>query len=250
MIETSWTYKFQFITGFETLNDIYTVAAIMSFEEMLALNINLVQTLYTKVGKTQLDYEQDVQVYKGKKVYKLVLVGKKVNPKDPVIYYIPEVLIDKIPDYNVKQYPDLVVALRLGAIDNAETIGYIKTVLQQQISKMFGITVTPDVISVDKIWMTTDDYAALEATRNTAMKEVVNWYSETVRLQGEIDKLKALIAAQQETIMAFVEGTATGGTGCTMDPNAVMDGDTMVAFGIDAEELLSIVEPDTSHTTT
>lgn len=245
MIETSWTYKFQFISGFDTLNDIYTVAAIMSFEEMLALQVDLVKTLYSKVGKTNIDYDQDVPVYKGKKVYKLILVGKKANPKDPEIYYIPEVLIDKIPDYNVKQYPDLVVAIRLGPIDNAETIGAVKTVLNEQISKMFGITTTPDIISVNKVWMTTDEYAAVEATRNAAIKKTVNWYSETVRLQKVIDRLKGIIAAQETALFAFINGTATGGGG--YDPDAVRDGDTMVAYGVNSTVLTTIIEPETSH---
>ena len=246
MIETGWTYKFQFVTGFTSLNDIYNVSSIMSFEEMLTLKIDLVQNIYTKVGKTQTDYNQDVNLFKGNKVYKLILVGKKTDPKNPTIYYIPEVLIDKIPDYNVKQYPDIVVALRLGPIDNAETIGYIKSILQQQISKMFGIPVSPDIIAVDNIWMTGDDYATLEATRNTTMKETINWYSETVRLQGIIDNLKAIIVTQQDTIMAF--NNLTIGEGGINDPLAVRDGDTMVAYGVDSTKLIEIVEPDSSHT--
>jgi hypothetical protein len=94
----------------------------------------------------------------------------------------------------------------LGPIDNAETIGYIKSILQQQISKMFGIPVSPDIIAVDNIWMTSDNYAAFYGLLNRLPTSDREELKRSIVLQYTDGRTASLHEMSRNEYSAALEG--------------------------------------------
>ena len=69
-IELGWTYKFVFTKEFESLNGIYTTVKFYSYDEFVNDNLNLYELLYTKVNRSEADFEQDLITIREQKIIK------------------------------------------------------------------------------------------------------------------------------------------------------------------------------------
>ena len=198
VIETGWTYKFQFSVPFDKFDGVYTVLRIMTYAEMIADDVDLAEQLYAPVGKTPAEYDTDSATYRLGKIYKLV---------DPtaadVTQYIPEVLLRTTPNPNVRKYSKLVVAVNLGAFADPAQLDWVRRTLHEQLVKMVGLPKSPDTISIGTVWLTDEEYQEIEAARQTAERTTVNYFSQTIAMQQEIDRLKALVQGYEATLLAL-----------------------------------------------
>ena len=195
-IITGWTYKFRLTAPFSKFDGIYTVVRIMTFAEMVSDNVNLVETLYIPAGKTQADYELDVDTYRADKILKLV------DPTDKSITrYIPAGLVAFVPDPNVKRYLMLALALNVGIFETSSELTTARNLIQEQLSKVVGVDELPKIIAIREKWLTADEYATVQQERNTTARETVNYFSENLRLQSEVDRQRALINKYEQLIV-------------------------------------------------
>lgn len=195
-IITGWTYKFRLTAPFSKFDGIYTVVRIMTFAEMVSDNVNLVETLYIPAGKTQADYELDVDTYRTDKILKLV------DPTDKSITrYIPAGLVAFVPDPNVKRYLMLALALNVGIFETSSELTTARNLIQEQLSKVVGVDELPKIIAIREKWLTADEYATVQQERNTTARETVNYFSENLRLQAEVDRQRALINKYEQLIV-------------------------------------------------
>ena len=73
------------------------------------------ELLYTKVNRSEADFEQDLITIREQKIIKL----KNPDNYDDILY-IPEFIISEVPNYNVKKYAKLVLALPIGVYPGEE----------------------------------------------------------------------------------------------------------------------------------
>lgn len=194
-VYVGWTYKFGFIPDFSSLDGVYSVVKIYSYEELINDGIDLNDGLYSKVGKTPANLEEDISLYRNEDIYKLVDPDNSEN-----ILYVPFPILLSTPDPNIKKYSKLVVGINVGPCEDSSELDHVMTTMHEILEKMVGYTQTPQAFSIGSVWMTDSEYADLVAQRQTASREVVNYYSENLKLLNEISGYKAQIAALTQTI--------------------------------------------------
>ena len=199
-VNVGWTYKFTFTNDFSSLNGVYSVVKIYTYDELINDGIDLNDGLYAHVGKTSEQLDSDVGLYRNEDIYKLV------NPDDSaVVYYAPAPILMTIPDPNIAKYSKLVLGVNLGIFDNQEQLASVISTLQEILSKTVGIVETPQLFSVGHKWLTPDEYATIEAERITASREVVNYFSETQKLLETVSKQQTQISVLSNHIKNLSE---------------------------------------------
>lgn len=208
-VKTGWTYKFAFRKGFESLNGVYTVVKIYTYEELLSENIQLSSSLYALVGKTETEYERDYVTYEFRThdIYKLVDSSNTHR-----FIYIPEGLLGEIPNSNVKKYPKIVLMLNMGIFNDTTKIEYVADLIKDQISYEFGITNAPDVVAIQEVWLTDEEYQDIENDRITEARDVVSYFTENIELRNKISDLSSRLNVLEKKILSV---SVTDGT----DPN-------------------------------
>lgn len=194
-VEVGWTYKFSFIKDFQSLDNVYTLVRIYTYAEILEDSINLAEVLYSLVGKTQEEYEQDANAYKSQRIFKL----QHPTVTDTIIY-VPASLVAEVPNPFVKQYAKLVVAVNIGVYPNDEELNHVKDVLHQQLAAQLGFADNPDVFSVSHVWLTEEEYNSVVADRENTAKTIINYFSENRKLQKELDQAKERVKQYEEYI--------------------------------------------------
>lgn len=189
------TYKFKFKDAFSSLNGIYAVLKIMTYDECVADQIDLL-AVYTSVGKTEIDYDNDLVTLRTDKILKLQSISTSS------IYYIPMFLGDGEPNVNVRKYLHMALGVDLGVFDNADQVMYIKSTLQEFLDGGLGITSEPIIteITSKQVWLTEDEYSVLEAARTTRKNSVINVYTENIKLRKLLDTANTKIANYETTI--------------------------------------------------
>ena len=203
-LKPGWTYKFSFLPGFDTLDGVYTVMKIYTYDEMLADGVTLYDGLYSHVGKTEQNVNDDVTSmnFRDEDVYKLT------HPEDSeIVYYVPYGVLAIAPDPNVAAYPKLVLAFNVGVATSEEELSGISANINEVISKMFGIPDAAKVFSIGNEWLTEDEYATIVANRDTSAKAVVSYFADNVQLRNDLEKRNARIAALEAYIKKIAEKT-------------------------------------------
>jgi len=207
-------FKFKHPFNTDTYNGIYKVLAVYSFDEMLLNEIDLFAETYEPLGLTKEDdYFPVLADIKKGKIYKLV----KLNEEYEIIFYVPEYLIDGIPDASVKKYYDFGIASHIGIFDDPAKLETLKNDIQDLIAYHTGIKDSTSVVySIKEAWQPVKDYQELENAReqqllflksgeNIAPDEFRLVSSQTyleqcVRLNNIVTSLKTIIAAYEDTL--------------------------------------------------
>lgn len=206
-VELGWTYKFTFITDFSSLNDIYTVVKIYSYDEFLADGLTLVN-LYTSVGKSESDLESDLLTeefnYRSQEIYKLR------NPeKYDTVIYVPEGILSEMPSFNIKKYSNVAVAMNLGIYPGDEELTAVREIMSEHMSSQLGYTETPDLITIGHVWLTAEEYAEEQAKREANKKCVINYFSECQRLTESNTHLNGIINNYEKLFKSWIETNGT-----------------------------------------
>ena len=206
-VELGWTYKFKFITGFESLNNIYTVVKIYSYDEFLAEGLTLID-LYTSVGKDADDLENDLLTeeynYTTQEIYKL----RHPEYYDSVIY-VPEGIISEIPNFNIKKYSNVAVAMNLGVYPGDETFSAIREIMSEHMESQLGYADTADLITIGHVWLTDQEYSNLQAEREVNKKNVINYFSECKNLRESNTKLNSIIDNYEKLFKSWIDSKGT-----------------------------------------
>lgn len=195
-VELGWTYKFSFISDFSILDGIYTVVKVYSYEEFLNDGLSLASTLYSVIYKDPKDAEAALEEdlltkefnYREQEIYKL---------RDPEYYdtviYVPESIILKVPNFNIKKYSNVVVAINLGLYPGDEDLSSVREIMSEHLSSQLGYMDTPDLITIGHKWLSEEDYNAEQANREANKKNVINYFSECTRLSNINSQLSSTI---------------------------------------------------------
>lgn len=194
LIEPGYTYKFQFVKKFEGLNGVYTIAKIYSWAEVVKDQLSIYESIYSPLKISQEEYNKDIQEYRDVSILKLV---SPINGKE---IYVPQSILSPLPLYTVKEYQNLVLFLPLGIYDDEEGLDYLVNQVCEEIHGTLGITETPRITTVGKSYLTTEEYREITERRDADKTSVLNWFSETIKLKEENNKLKAQLAGYKKIV--------------------------------------------------
>ncbi len=194
-ITPNYVYAFSFKTALSALDGIYRVSSIISYADMLLLNLDLYKLTYKPNTLSEDAFKADLNIIRSGKIAKLVSVND-----ENIIYYIPEHLFDKVPDGSVQKYFHLGLAVNLGIFDDAGLLNTLKAEIDQIIQTATGIANKTVIYSVKNTWMTTAAYKTIDDERNAKITRISNHYTDKLALIKEIDSLKTRIAYYEQLI--------------------------------------------------
>ena len=197
------TYQFKFISGFESFNGIYTVSKVMTYAEYVDDGGDIEEDFFAPVGKED-ELAQNTDQVRSSKILKLISPDEN-SDNDPL--YAPMVYLAETPDFNVKKYYNIGVIAKIGVVEEAETVDFIKDTITQTVEAALGITPDPKLVITGSKWLTKTEYQEILASRDKEKQKVLNYYSENLRLekvlmaaQTRIKEYEALIINQQQHI--------------------------------------------------
>ena len=198
LLATNFVYDFKFKSNLFTYDGIYRVSAILSYAEMLSLNLDLFKITYKPNNLNESAFNADLDQIRVGKIAKLISVIDEAK-----IIYIPEHMFDKVPDGSVQKYLRLGLAVDLGIYDDAESLSVLRSEIEQVVETMLGVTKKTVVYTVNDEWMTTSEYAELDDARKLAITRVSNHYTDKLSLIKQVDSLKTLIKYYEDALKAL-----------------------------------------------
>lgn len=194
------SYYFTFRLNFNTLNGVYHLVQSLTFKECIDNNIDLMSTCFNLAGYTEEQYLLDLDTIKENNILKLV--NPDTMDADSAIY-IPFIYLDKVPDHRIKKYYKLALGLNLGVLDNVELMEATIATMKEHISAATGITDDPTLFEISHVWLTDDQYNDIEASRDQSAKKILNYFTENVRYEKEITRLRSKLVAYEEIISSL-----------------------------------------------
>lgn len=198
---------YQFITEFESLNGIYTLTELITYNQAIADNVDFLTNLYTPAGLTSTQYTTDAQTYAND----IVLVLTPIANPTGVTIYAPNSILSMMPDSMVGCYNNLAIGISLGLFDDQTTLTWVISEINSILSSALGITSPAILYSLGSEYMRVSDYNALVASRASAATGYDTLYEQ---LQKQIVLTQAaqnLAQYYQQTLIALAESSTSGG---------------------------------------
>lgn len=200
------TYKFKFVSGFESFDGIHTVAKVMTYAEYVDDGGDIEEDFFAPAGKED-ELEKDIDKVRASKILKLISPDENAD-SEPI--FIPLSYLAETPDFNVKEYFNIGVIANIGIVEEAESVDFIKDTITQTVEAALGISPDPKLVITGTKWLTKTEYQEILASRDEEKQKVLNYYSENLRLekvlmsaQTRIKEYEALIINQQQHIITL-----------------------------------------------
>ena len=195
-INVNTTYAFNFDTPLDKFSGIYTVNAIMSYPEIMDAGIDLLSDTFVPAGMSLEQYNAILPKLRKSNTYKLI----SPENKDLVIY-IPEIYVTQVPNHNVKKYYEIVLAVNIDILDDTPKLASIVSSTIDSVQATLGIITKPKIFELRGIWLTKEQYQEILAAREANASQSTNYFTECLRLRGEVDTLRSKLAAYEDIII-------------------------------------------------
>lgn len=182
-------YKFYFIEGYKVVDGVYRLQKIMTFDEALRENADLLHDFYLPNSKDINDYQADLPALRASRILKLNDMDRDIN--SPLVRFVPEDFLACIPDHNVKQYFAFGIISDVGVVKDITTLEYVRDNIVEQVAYATGIDIDPKYVSLSQTWMTDKEFEDMITEREKDKKVVINYFTECKRLE------KRLLTADQ-----------------------------------------------------
>ena len=184
-------YKFYFQEGYNVVDGVYRLMKIMTFDEALRENADLLHDFYLPNSKDITDYQADLPAIRESRILKLNDMEREIN--SPMVRFVPEDFLACIPNHNVQQYISFGIISDIGLVKDVITLEYVRDNIVDQISYATGLDIDPKFVSLSQTWMTTKEFEDMIYAREKDKKQVINYFTEARRLE------KRLLVADQQT---------------------------------------------------
>jgi len=191
-------YRFTFIEDFIAFNGVYVVTQIATYTELMNADVDLFTYFYQKLGKTTEQYSTDIGTYKSDRFFKLTDVTDSTN-----VIIIPESIIASHPEPDIAEYAKLVLSIDLGVVGDTSLLTSLLISVSEVIAASQGITIAPVITKYGSQWLSSSEYAAVVAARETKKRAVINYFSECNRLTADAAKKNAKIVSLQKLVAAL-----------------------------------------------
>lgn len=190
---------YQFTTEFESLNGIYTLVELITYNQALATGVNFMTSLYTPAGLTQANYTTDAPSYVNDTVLVLTSIN---NPTAPTLY-VPQSVLALMPDSMVGCYNNVAIGVSLGLFNDQNAINVAISEINSVLEGLLGISNPAVIFSLGSQYMKVGDFDNLVAARVAAATGYNTLYEQ---LQAQIkltQEAQALVADYQATLIAL-----------------------------------------------
>lgn len=195
-IKPGVTYRLTFVSGFESLNGLYTVSKLLSHEEMLINEFSILD-FYLAVGKTETEFLADKLDYINYDYIKITSITDETK-----IYYTNALLLQNIPDFSAQPYQQLGIAINIGIYEDENDVIGITNAIKTLLESNYGIVCTPSLFSHNaKQWLTDAQYQAIVDERLAHKTVVVNEHMLLNQLSIENASLRAKIASLESFLL-------------------------------------------------
>lgn len=191
-------YKFVFDTGYDCYNGTYRLVQLMTYDEYISNEREILADFYTPNGKDEAAVTADLQKLQSSKIMKLV------SPDDmdtETEIYAPFCFLTEIPDCNVSEYQRFGIVALIGITDKVEHLDFMRDSLTELTEASLGISPDPKFMTVGSVWLTDAEYAEEVAKRDANLKKVVNYFSENRRLGNLLSSQKTRLAEYEALII-------------------------------------------------
>lgn len=191
--------KFALTTKFASLDGVYEVVSLGSFDDLIASGVDFVAKLYTPAGLAQADYIADYATYVGGVVCQVSPVSDSSTT-----YYFPEAILQLVPDPTVQKYQKVYIAALLGEFQDTSKYLWLKGEIDALISSVTGTTnqtrfmANPD----NDVWLTQEEYDVIDAARKANIQAVNPIYLQLQNALALNTALQARVAALESAIIA------------------------------------------------
>ena len=200
------TCAYQFTTAFASLNGIYTLEEILSYNEAIATGVDFVVSLYTPAGLPATQFTIDASNYVNDAVLYLVPANSSGNA-----IYAPASVLSMVPDPMVGCYNNIAIGVSLGLFADQTQLTWIMNELNNIIGSVIGVTApVVKLYSLGTQYMRVVDYDALVALRADAQTTYKTLYQQLQEQIALTEAAQALNASYQATLIALATSSSGG----------------------------------------
>lgn len=187
---------YTFTTEFATLNGIYALTELMTYDKAVASGVDFLASLYTPAGVSSAQFTIDAPNYAQDNV--LVLTPVTGSTQTTVIY-APESIIAMIPDSMIGCYNNLAIGIPLGLFDNNAQLTWVLNEINSILTATLGINNPATLYSLGVEYQKISDYEALVAQRKSAASNYITLYQQ---LQSQIQ-----LTAEAQNLVKYYQDT-------------------------------------------
>lgn len=201
------TCAYKFTSAFASLNGIYTLEEIISYNEAIATGVDFVVTLYTPAGLLATQFAIDAPSYVNDAILYLI----PANPGGIPIY-APVSILNAVPDPMIGCYNNVAIGVSLGLFADQTQLAWIISELNSIVGSVVGVT-TPVVklYSLGTEYMRVTDYEALVALRVDARIAYKTLYQQLQEQIALTEAAQSLNTYYQATLVSLSTITGSGG---------------------------------------
>ena len=190
-------YNFKFQTEYSNFNGTYKVTGIMSYDEYLSNDGDIVSDFFTPNNQQAVADDEIANVRQS--------VIMKLDPPDEdddgISKYAPLCYVSETPDFNVKKYQKFGMITYIGICEDPDVFNFMKNTVTEAVESTFGITPEPMFVVTGEEWLTETEYNNVLKERDDSKKKVLNYYSENLRLQKELSQYKTKLNEYEKLII-------------------------------------------------
>lgn len=197
-------YYFSFHADIATLNGVYSVSAIMNYEEVEAFLAGPVQDIYLAANKLDLYVAQQLNnKFRDEVYYKLESVENVET-----IFYMPDSLIVEYPLEDFKEIFKYMFLCEVGIIDNPQDLEAAVPLINQTIWQALGIDPITMISTFGKSYLSP---AVIKAHTDTRLlnKQATTVYTQLAEARKENRNLKATLEKYETIILDLYNNRGT-----------------------------------------
>jgi hypothetical protein len=176
--------SYAFTQNFASLNGIYTLEDVTSFNEAVANGVNFIADLYTPAGLAASQFTTDAPTYVKDAVLHLL---PKNSTQVPL--FVPASVLNSIPDPMVSCYNNLAIGIQLGLFEDPDQLTWVIAELNQLLGSAVGTTSGPvTLFSLGTEFLRVVDFDTRQAEREASRQAAPTLYQQ---LQQQIALTKA-----------------------------------------------------------
>lgn len=194
-------YQFKFDTKFDSLNGTYRVLSIMSYGNLLMLDIDIKKILYTPLEINDSIFNEHAEKFETCRIFKL----ENITNTD-IIHYVPEFIIKSEPQFDMTECKHIGLAINLGIWEHKNQLELLKTEIEDLVMARLGEYNLAVLYEIDTVLLAPGSYSEIQGDRKNARTNNNTLYKSKEDLKMELLKSEAKVAALEEVIENIVNG--------------------------------------------
>lgn len=190
--------KYTFTAPFVSLNGVYILRKLMSYEQALVDGIDFVEHLYKLAGRTEEDYDAEWTDHRDGRV---LMLENSNDPSAKVVYAFDGILA-MLPDPMVRRYHELYAAIDLGILASPDDVVHMLAQLNDIAAAVTGTSAAASLFSTKQIWMSEADYQAIDSARQARIRELKPVTTSLIERDATIAQLRAIIKHYEDILVA------------------------------------------------